>query len=647
MNSTVDFEFERDFELLAQNENHIEEIVENLKDNILRDIDKAGEIIDKLLSITSKNKMHMAGARAKYLSSIYFTEKMEYEKSIQYAKEAYEYFIKTDNTIALIEICNEIMLAHLMIEKYIDAIHWGNFTMEICEKNQEYKHSFMAGINLAFAYEKLGEYTEASEMYKRLESLESEAKQIHKLGLYINRAHNEASLNNTKEVERLLEKCYKIAEKEDHNWDLPEMIFIKGCIYLKRCQYYLAEEAFKRAIEESHRTGNLSFISDIYIQWGELYIKKYRYEEAKDKFFAAKQALSGRLSEGKLLKIYTGLAKAEKNQNNYRQSLEYFKLAQEFSDSLIQKNSHIYIAGMKIKQTERHTRFVKNQTREIKELAEIGKVVMTGISREDIVRTVTHELCKYLVADDLEVEFDENKEQLPLKRTMIHKSVMSERVLAGEKYLGMLRVKSSKEKAFGSSEYKKLRIIASYMGIAIENSKFIESARYAADYDYLTGLFTREKIMNIGQTACSEFLMSPGSRRLCIAMADIDHFKKINDSYGHSNGDAVIVESAKILKEKFGEKTFSSRYGGEEFLVVLPDLPLAEAVELTEKARQAIQDSYVSSEDKRQIRFTASFGVFEFTPDISNLDEGIRKVDSMLYRAKQNGRNRVDYYGNL
>lgn len=633
MNITVDFD--------------IEKIVDHIKGNILKDIDKAGKTIDDLLIITSKKNLHMAHARAKYLKSIYFTEKMEYEKSIQYSKEAYDYFIKTDNTIGLIEACNEMMLAYLLTERYTSAIHWGNFAMDICEKNQEHQHLFMIGINLAFAYEKLGEHAEASEMYKRLESFESESHQNHKLGLYINKAHSELSLNNTKEAEKLLEKCYKIAEKEDHHWDLPEMGLIKGRIYTKRAQYYLAEEAFTRAIEDSHRIRNLSSVSDLYIELGELYIKKYNYDQAKEKFFAAKEALQGTISEGKLLKIYTGLAKTEKKQGNYKQSLEYFKLAQEFSESLIKKNSRTYIAGMKIKQTQRHTRFVENQTREIKELAEIGKSVMSGISRENIVQTVTCELCKYLSADDLEVEFDENKEQISVKRPMTHKSVMSERVLAGEKYLGMLRIKSSKEKAFGSSEYKKLRIIASYMGIAIENSRFIESARYAADYDYLTGLFTREKIMSIGENVFTDFLLSPGSEKLCIAMADIDHFKKINDSFGHSDGDRIIAEAAKMLKENFGENTCISRYGGEEFLMVLPKRPLAEALELAEKARQAIQETCVTAEDKRQIRFTASFGVFEFTPDISSLDEGIREVDCMLYRAKQNGRNRVDYYGNL
>ena len=647
MESAVYFEFERDFELLKQDESHIEEVADRLRENIVRDIEKAGEAIERLLRFTLENGLVMANARAKYLMSIYLTEKMEYKESIRYAKEAYEYFRKTDNAAAVIEACNEIMIANLLAEMYADSIHWGNFAMEIAEEYQDYKNTFMIGINLAFAYQMLGEYKEANEMLKRLETLESEGTEIHKLGLYTNMAHNELSLENLVEAERLLDRCYDIARSESYDWDIPELHWIKGRIHMKRYQYSSAENIFNRAVKESESTGNLAFIPDIYIDWGELHIKKYSYEEAKQKFLAAKDSISDGMSVKKLQKIYTGLAKVEKKQNNYREAFEYFSRAQEFADMDNKKNSHIYIAEMKIKQTERHTRFVKNMTRELRELADIGKTVISSVSRENILKTVNCEVCRYLDADDLVVEFAESREKISCHSSPQVKSVISAKVMTGDRELGILRLKRNKEKAFGSADYKKLRIIASYVGIAMENSRFIESTRHAADHDFMTGLLTREKIMKMAEHACREMGQMTEARNLSIAIADIDHFKAINDSYGHSSGDDVISDAARILKETFGEDSYCARYGGEEFLILLPDKSLAQAVSLAQAARKAIMDSCVTAEDGKTIRYTASFGVYEFTADASDLDHGIRQVDEMLYRAKQNGRNRVEYNGDI
>ena len=114
----------------------------------------------------------------------------------------------------------------------------------------------------------------------------------------------------------------------------------------------------------------------------------------------------------------------------------------------------------------------------------------------------------------------------------------------------------------------------------------------------------------------------------------------MNTSSGHRNLQTAV-------KSSHPRAAFSARYGGEEFLILLPDKSLAQAVSLAQAARKAIMDSCVTAEDGRTIRYTASFGVYEFTADASDLDHGIRQVDEMLYRAKQNGRNRVEYNGDI
>ena len=196
MESAVYFEFERDFELLTQDESHIEEITARIRENLVKDIEKSEKIIDRLLEVRAANGQKMANARAKYLRSICLTEKMQYAQSIMYAKQAYEYFSRTDNTPATIEACNEIMLSSMLSELYVEAINWGNLALELCEKEQEYRYTFITGVNLAYAYERLGEYKEANEMLRRLESLQAEGTDMHRVALWINMAHNEISLDN-------------------------------------------------------------------------------------------------------------------------------------------------------------------------------------------------------------------------------------------------------------------------------------------------------------------------------------------------------------------------------------------------------------------------------------------------------------------
>ncbi len=90
MESAVYFEFERDFELLTQDESHIEEITERIRENLVKDIEKSEKIIERLLEVTAANGQKMANARAKYLRSIWLTEKMQYAETIIYAKQADE-----------------------------------------------------------------------------------------------------------------------------------------------------------------------------------------------------------------------------------------------------------------------------------------------------------------------------------------------------------------------------------------------------------------------------------------------------------------------------------------------------------------------------------------------------------------------------
>lgn len=126
---------------------------------------------------------------------------------------------------------------------------------------------------------------------------------------------------------------------------------------------------------------------------------------------------------------------------------------------------------------------------------------------------------------------------------------------------------------------------------------------------------------------------------LCAMMIDIDFFKKVNDTYGHASGDAVLRTVASIIKEHLRESDIPSRYGGEEFAVLLPYTHIEEAKIVGERLRKAVEETPISI-DKKNINVTISMGLAEFNVNETG-EELFKRADSALYEAKEGGRNRV------
>jgi diguanylate cyclase (GGDEF)-like protein len=124
-------------------------------------------------------------------------------------------------------------------------------------------------------------------------------------------------------------------------------------------------------------------------------------------------------------------------------------------------------------------------------------------------------------------------------------------------------------------------------------------------------------------------------------MLDIDHFKQINDTYGHQSGDLVLKSVANTFQEVLRSVDIIGRLGGEEFAVVLPETWIAKALEVAERLREKISEGEVALPDGTIIRFTVSIGIAALIDKNSNIDMLLDDADKALYRAKQAGRNRV------
>ncbi len=163
-----------------------------------------------------------------------------------------------------------------------------------------------------------------------------------------------------------------------------------------------------------------------------------------------------------------------------------------------------------------------------------------------------------------------------------------------------------------------------------------------SETDPLTGIFNRRKLDNILDEYVK--LAFRYNRPLSLIMFDIDHFKEINDNYGHQIGDNILIELANLIKTNLRETDFFVRFGGEEFMILMPETNLAYAKAKAESLRKLIEENVF----KYIYGLTCSFGAVEYgekdnlgnTQDIIN--SLIKRVDNALYRAKENGRNRVE-----
>lgn len=167
-----------------------------------------------------------------------------------------------------------------------------------------------------------------------------------------------------------------------------------------------------------------------------------------------------------------------------------------------------------------------------------------------------------------------------------------------------------------------------------------EIHRQQATHDVLTGALNRRTVVEGLQREIARAQGNGSS--VGVILMDLDHFKLINDTYGHPTGDMVLQETVRRLRQELRPYDLLGRYGGEEFLIALPGCTITATVKIAERLRQHLAGEPMSLPDG-QILITGSFGVASFTDENETVDTLIQQADASLYRAKHKGRNRVVY----
>jgi diguanylate cyclase (GGDEF)-like protein len=209
--------------------------------------------------------------------------------------------------------------------------------------------------------------------------------------------------------------------------------------------------------------------------------------------------------------------------------------------------------------------------------------------------------------------------------------------------VGSFRLERRQGDLFGRADREFMMTVATSLALSLTNAHAHRSLEQMAMKDGLTDLFNRRAFDQLlGQEIkAAERYQSP----LCLLLGDVDHFKAVNDRFGHPVGDALLKEVATLLTESLREVDIVARYGGEEFAIILPRTDVASGSVLANRIRERIE-RHVFIIERFTICLTLSLGVAGFSPpSVRTREDMIHAVDQALYQAKSGGRNRVEIQG--
>ncbi|MEZ4408315.1 MAG: GGDEF domain-containing response regulator [Polyangiales bacterium] len=234
-------------------------------------------------------------------------------------------------------------------------------------------------------------------------------------------------------------------------------------------------------------------------------------------------------------------------------------------------------------------------------------------------------------SDEVKVVADKRPSRVAGEAKTVALPVALRGVRIGTLAVGTMRVGNALE------ERQVLQLTARELALPLHAVGLLEETRRLASTDWLTGLANRRKATE----AVEALLARPDRADIAVAIVDVDHFKLINDTYGHAAGDRALSHVAELLRAHTRKHEVVARWGGEEFLMVLDEAPPAVAEAVADRMRAAVAAAPLVLDDGRSVAITVSVGVAPLGERERDLDRLLEAADRALYRAKTSGRDRV------
>jgi diguanylate cyclase (GGDEF)-like protein len=213
-------------------------------------------------------------------------------------------------------------------------------------------------------------------------------------------------------------------------------------------------------------------------------------------------------------------------------------------------------------------------------------------------------------------------------------------VISGNERLGVLTVSRRIQNPFDETEIHLAELLVSHVAIAMQNSQLFAQTRTLAITDPLTGILNRRHFYTLAEIELDRTHRL--GKKLALIILDIDHFKQVNDTYGHIAGDAILKELVQRCQTHLRDYDLIGRYGGEEFVVLLPETNHAQALQAAERLCNAIaSDAYLFNGNFIQITASVGYAIVDKLAAAEGLSIHLQHADEAMYAAKQNGGNQI------
>lgn len=343
---------------------------------------------------------------------------------------------------------------------------------------------------------------------------------------------------------------------------------------------------------------------------------------------------------------------------------------------------------------ERTNKTLEHLVKDLSLIYEIGQEVNSIVDLEDLYTHITETLKRYLRINDFAIlVFDEKQEELSVKvahgfedsehimnttfrpgegitglaaqtgkkiyikdtgketrflhykgeSPMASSSFLSLPLVYKDEVLGVINFSRRGISTFTYQDVKMLSLVANQVALAIANARLYTKTRELSVKDELIGIHNRRYFQQMLQMEWKRAVRF--HRPLSMVMIDVDHFKEYNDTFGHIQGDQVLKQTGQMMRRNLREVDTVARFGGEEFVLLLPDTDKRGAIAVAEKVRLLVEGHGFLNDDHKDTRMvTISAGISTYPDDVDQMDDLIDHADIALYRAKETGRNRVECF---
>lgn len=661
---------------------------------------EAKDVIDKLINYCKENDLQQAYPWFLIEKGKVYYKNMDFENAIIYHIKAFKLFKIQEDKDGILNSIVSLIADYGRDGKYDLAMEWALKGINLAEEYNNQESLAAIKVNMSGLYMELEEFDKAKEVLDELIKAAYFEYREHEVITYINKAECERNLKNLDEAVKSIKKAYKIS-KDYAPKILFNVLVVKANIYVEKQWYSEADDIYKEALLIAKNIDCFIWVVEILFNWIALDLKMKNFDIAISKLQeieSIRENNGASIDEALFCKFSS---EAYKGLGMYKKAYFYLERYVEFKKEA-EKNKNIKLDILNDKKQQLIEKTYKVLYKQAEALYKVGQSIISNLEKEDILNVIISEvksliefdllqiviydesICKYkyelilkekerisvdnryvnentftsycinnkkeiLIGDiikeykkyisgDIEA-LENNKIDQNLESGRIAQSLMFVPIIIGENIIGVISTQHCEKSKYGIKELTTLKILSTYIGIALENSRLYKEVKYSATHDVLTNIYNRREVLKRYYK-----LYNKGKHEgfnLSVMMIDIDNFKNINDVYGHQCGDEAIKNVAEAINYSIRKCDIVGRYGGEEFLVVVVDTDDTNTEIIAERIRQNIENLNFVFEDKGQVDLTISMGVKLIDNYEIQANKIIGIADEALYKAKNSGKNKV------